>query len=42
MAALVLVQHAEKERIPGDPDLTRDGRTQAVRTAVAVADLGCR
>ncbi len=41
MAALVLVQHGEKERTPGDPGLTRHGWAQAKRTAVAVAALGC-
>ncbi|MCA1704385.1 MAG: histidine phosphatase family protein [Actinobacteria bacterium] len=40
MTALVLVQHGEKERIPGDPGLTPRGREQARRTATTLAELG--
>lgn len=37
MTVVVLVQHAEKERIAGDPGLTPAGREQARLTAAAVA-----
>ncbi|WP_406172214.1 histidine phosphatase family protein [Streptomyces sp. NBC_00996] len=33
MTVFYLVQHAEKERQPGDPELTELGRQQAARTA---------
>ena len=33
MTTIYLVQHAEKERVPGDPGLTELGRGQAAVTA---------
>jgi len=32
MTVVYLVQHGEKERLPGDPGLTAIGRRQATRT----------
>jgi broad specificity phosphatase PhoE len=40
MTVFYLVQHAEKERQPGDPGLTELGRRQAARTADWVQPVG--
>lgn len=40
MTTLALVQHGQKEHLPGDPGLRARGREQASLTAVALADLG--
>ncbi|WP_328885352.1 histidine phosphatase family protein [Streptomyces sp. NBC_00316] len=40
MTVFFLVQHAEKERQPGDPGLTELGRRQAARTADWVQHVG--
>ena len=40
MTVIYLVQHGEKERLPGDPGLTDAGREQASRTARWMRDLG--
>ncbi|GAA1748306.1 histidine phosphatase family protein [Luedemannella helvata] len=40
MTVFYLVQHAEKERQPGDPGLTELGRRQAARTAGWVQQVG--
>lgn len=40
MTTLVLVQHGEKHRAPGNPGLTLRGREQALRTAVRLAEEG--
>jgi Histidine phosphatase superfamily (branch 1) len=40
MTVIYLVQHGEKERLPGDPGLTDAGREQALRTARWMRDLG--
>ncbi|MGW1973892.1 histidine phosphatase family protein, partial [Streptomyces tubercidicus] len=42
MTVFHLVQHAEKERLPGDPGLTEAGRRQAARTADRLWHLGVR
>lgn len=42
MAVFHLVQHAEKERRPGDPGLTGRGRAQAARTAGRLREVGLR
>ncbi|MET8081321.1 histidine phosphatase family protein [Streptomyces sp. NPDC005303] len=42
MTVFYLVQHAEKERQPGDPGLTELGRRQAARTADWVQHVGVR
>ena len=36
---MIIVQHGEKERLPGDPGLTAAGRSQAARTAAYLAGL---
>jgi broad specificity phosphatase PhoE len=40
MPLTYLVQHGEKQRGPGDPDLTEDGRRQAIRTGQWLRDAG--
>ncbi|NUT05973.1 MAG: histidine phosphatase family protein [Hamadaea sp.] len=40
MAVVYLVQHAEKRREPGDPELTDRGREQALRTAELLSRSG--
>jgi len=42
MTLTYLVQHAEKEPLPGDPGLTRTGREQAACTGRWLRDLGVR
>ncbi len=42
MTITYLVQHGEKERLPGDPGLTEPGRQQAMRTGQWLRDLGVR
>ncbi|MFF3561181.1 histidine phosphatase family protein [Streptomyces sp. NPDC002574] len=42
MTVFHLVQHAEKERTPGDPGLTGAGRLQAARTADRLHHAGVR
>ncbi|MEV6835004.1 histidine phosphatase family protein [Streptomyces sp. NPDC051133] len=42
MTVIYLVQHAEKKREPGDPDLTELGRRQAAKTAEWVRQVGVR
>ena len=42
MTLTYLVQHAEKEPLPGDPGLTRTGREQATCTGRWLRDLGVR
>lgn len=42
MAVSHLVQHAEKERRPGDPGLTGRGRARAARTAGRLREVGLR
>ncbi|MGH3259462.1 MAG: phosphoglycerate mutase family protein [Streptosporangiaceae bacterium] len=37
-----LVQHGEKERLPGDPGLTQAGRAQAIRAGQWLRDQGIR
>ena len=39
---VVIVQHAEKERLPGDPGLTPWGREQAARTAEYLSRTGAQ
>jgi broad specificity phosphatase PhoE len=39
MTTVYIVQHGEKERLPGDPGLTETGRDQAARTAQWVQGL---
>jgi len=40
MAAVYLVQHAEKQKEPGDPGLTEHGREQASRTGQWLRGVG--
>jgi broad specificity phosphatase PhoE len=40
MALIYLVQHGEKEPLPGDPGLTKLGRRQAMRTGRWLRELG--
>ena len=40
MTMVYLVQHGEKERLPGDPGLTELGRQQATRTGRWLSSLG--
>jgi broad specificity phosphatase PhoE len=40
MTMAYLVQHGEKERLPGDPGLTARGRQQATRTGRWLRGLG--
>ncbi len=42
MTMAYLVQHGEKERLPGDPGLTQAGRDQAVRAGQWLRDQGIR
>jgi broad specificity phosphatase PhoE len=42
MTMAYLVQHGEKERLPGDPGLTPAGRDQAVRAGEWLRDQGIR
>ena len=42
MTMVYLVQHGEKERLPGDPGLTQVGREQAVRVGQWLRDQGIR
>ena len=42
MTMAYLVQHGEKERLPGDPGLTRAGREQASRVGEWLRDRGIR
>jgi broad specificity phosphatase PhoE len=37
-----LIQHGEKERLPGDPGLTQAGREQAIRAGQWLRDQGIR
>ena len=37
-----LIQHGEKEPLPGDPGLTGTGRDQAIRTGRRLRDAGIR
>jgi broad specificity phosphatase PhoE len=40
MTVVYLVQHGEKQRLPGDPGLTEPGRHQATRTGWWLGGLG--
>ena len=40
MTTIYLVQHGDKERMPGDPGLTELGRGQAAVTAQRLQDMG--
>ena len=42
MTMAYLVQHGEKERLPGDPGLTQAGREQAIRVGEWLRDQGIR
>jgi broad specificity phosphatase PhoE len=42
MTMVYLVQHGEKERLPGDPGLTQAGREQAIRAGQWLRDQGIR
>ena len=42
MATIYLVQHGDKERLPGDPGLTEPGRDQAAATARWLQGTGLR
>ena len=42
MTMAYLVQHGEKERLPGDPGLTQAGRAQALRAGQWLRDQGIR
>jgi broad specificity phosphatase PhoE len=42
MTTAYLVQHGEKERLPGDPGLTQAGREQAIRAGQWLRDQGIR
>jgi broad specificity phosphatase PhoE len=42
MTMVYLVQHGEKERLPGDPGLTQAGRDQAIRAGQWLRDQGIR
>jgi len=42
MTMVYLVQHGEKERLPGDPGLTQAGREQATRAGQWLRDQGIR
>jgi broad specificity phosphatase PhoE len=42
MTMAYLVQHGEKERLPGDPGLTEAGREQAIRVGRWLRDQGIR
>jgi broad specificity phosphatase PhoE len=42
MTMAYLVQHGEKERLPGDPGLTQAGRDQAIRAGQWLRDQGIR
>jgi broad specificity phosphatase PhoE len=41
MTVVYLVQHGEKQSLPGDPGLTAKGRQQATRTGRWLRGLGC-
>jgi broad specificity phosphatase PhoE len=42
MTMAYLVQHGEKERLPGDPGLTQAGRQQAIQAGQWLRDQGVR
>jgi broad specificity phosphatase PhoE len=42
MTMAYLIQHGEKERLPGDPGLTEAGREQAIRAGRWLRDQGIR
>ena len=42
MTMAYLIQHGEKERMPGDPGLTQAGREQAIRVGQWLRDQGIR